>query len=134
MAGLRLGFVVATEKLIESLAAVQPPWSVNAMSQAAGVAALEDLEHVRTSFESLRKAKSSLIADLRSIGLAPLESAAHFFLVHVGQAAAFRTALLRRGMAVRDCTSFGLPGHVRIATRRPEDNARLVKAMEEVLR
>jgi cobalamin biosynthesis protein CobD/CbiB len=34
---------------------------------------------------------------------------------------------------VRDCASFGLPGHVRIAARLPEENARLLAALDEVL-
>ena len=42
---------------------------------------------------------------------------------------AFRQRLLQEGILVRDCKSFGLPAYVRIATRRPEENARLVAAI-----
>jgi histidinol-phosphate/aromatic aminotransferase/cobyric acid decarboxylase-like protein len=65
------------------------------------------------------------------LGLEPLPSAVHFFLVQVGDGAAFRRALIRQGILVRDCASFGLPSHVRIATRRPEENARLIAAIRE---
>ena len=133
LAGLRLGFMVGPDKLCDAVAAVQPPWSVNAMAQAAGLAALGDLDHVSKSCTLLRQARHSLCADLRGLGLAPLDSAGHFFLVKVGPAAAFRQKLLRYRIVVRDCASFGLPEYVRIATRRPEENARLVRAIKEIL-
>lgn len=129
LAGLRLGFAAAVPRLIEQLAMVQPPWSVNAMAQAAGVAALEDLDHVRSSCQLLRQARRSLCDDLRLVGRKPLDSAGHFFLMNVGNGKSFRRALLERSIVVRDCASFGLPEYVRIAARRPEDNRRLVQAI-----
>jgi histidinol-phosphate/aromatic aminotransferase/cobyric acid decarboxylase-like protein len=41
-----------------------------------------------------------------------------------------RRSLLARGLLVRDCTSFGLPAHVRIASRLPEENERLLAALQ----
>ena len=134
LAGLRLGFAVGDERLVEMLGRVQPPWSVNAMAQAAGIVALDDLAHRQRSLECLAHDSEELAAGLARLGLSPLPSAAHFFLVRVGDAAAFRAALLGRGILVRDCTSFGLPAYVRIATRRPEENGRLLAAVREVIR
>jgi len=132
LAGLRLGYAVGEEGRIEQLRQVQPPWSVNALAQAAGVAALRDLPHRKRSLEMLFRAKQELTAGLTRLGLVPIPSAAHFFLVRVGDGAGFRMALLRRGVLVRDCASFGLPAHVRIATRRPEENERLLAVIREV--
>jgi len=56
-------------------------------------------------------------------------SMANFVLVDVGDAAAFRRALLPHGKVVRDCTSFGLPSNVRIACRLPEQCARLIEVV-----
>jgi histidinol-phosphate/aromatic aminotransferase/cobyric acid decarboxylase-like protein len=67
------------------------------------------------------------------LGLGPVPSAAHFFLVPVGNGRAFRAALLRHGVLVRDCTSFGLPAYVRISARRPEENERLLAAIRKVV-
>ena len=133
LAGLRLGYAVGHAEVIAALARVRPPWSVNSMAQAAGVAALADEEHLRRSLGKLARAKEPLLAGLRTLGLTPLPSAVHFFLLPVGDGAAFRHALLRRKVLVRDCASFGLPGHVRIATRRPEENTRLLAAIQEVI-
>lgn len=134
LAGLRLGFAVGDERLIEMFGRVQPPWSVNALAQAAGLAALGDLVHRQRTLERLTHDSVELTAGLTRLGLATLPSATHFFLVRVGDAAAFRAALLSRGILVRDCTSFGLPAYVRIAARRPEENERLLAAVREVIR
>lgn len=134
LAGLRLGYAVGSEAVIAALARVRPAWNVNALAQVAGMAALEDQAHLRRSLEALEQAKAELVAALRELGMSPLPSAVHFFLVQVGDGRALRQALLRHGILVRDCASFGLPAYVRIATRRPEENARLLAAAQHVAR
>jgi histidinol-phosphate aminotransferase len=132
LAGLRLGYAVGAEDVIAALRQVQPPWSVSAMAQAAGVAALGDEHHLAQSLEDLARAKRDLVKSLTELGLAVWPSAAHFFLARVGDGAAFRQTLLQRGMLVRDAASFGLPAFVRLGTRRAEENARLLSALREV--
>ncbi len=133
LAGLRLGYAVGPRPLVEALARVRPPWNVNALAQAAGLAALGDPAHLRRTLGALAEAAQGLAAGLRGLGLKVCPSCVHFFLVNVGDGAAWRAALLRRGILVRDCASFGLPQYVRIATRRPEENARLLTALREVM-
>lgn len=132
LAGLRLGYAVGHPQVIANLALARPPWNVNALAQAAGLAALEDQAHLSRSLERLAEAKRLLVEDLQRLGLAPRPSTTHFFLLEVGHAAALRRALLQYGLMVRDCTSFGLPAYIRIAARRPQDNQRLVTALAEV--
>jgi threonine-phosphate decarboxylase len=132
LAGLRLGYALGASEVLAALRAVQPPWSVNALAQAAGLAALGDENHLRESLKRAAEAKAELIEQLRKEQFEPVPSATLFFLLPVGDAARTRSALLRRGILVRDCTSFGLPEYLRIQTRRPEENARLVSALVEV--
>jgi histidinol-phosphate aminotransferase len=131
LAGLRLGFAVGDPNIIESLRQAQPPWSVNSLAQAAGVAALHNLASLRRSLELLAAVKRDFMVGLVRRGLTPLPSATPFFLVRVGDGTAFRQKLLRRGILVRACDSFGLPAYVRIATRRPEENERLLTIVGE---
>jgi histidinol-phosphate/aromatic aminotransferase/cobyric acid decarboxylase-like protein len=133
LAGLRLGYAVGHVLIIAALSRVRPAWNVNALAQAAGLAALGDEVHRQQSLQALAQAREELVTGLAKLGLPPLPSATHFFLVRVGDGAAFRQALLRQGILVRDCASFGLPAYVRIATRRPEENARLLEAIRTVL-
>ena len=129
LAGLRLGYAIGHPQVINALTGVRPAWNVNALAQAAGVAALGDQAHLRMTLDRLRQATYDFVAGLRRSGLPPLPSSVHFFLVNVGNGARFRRDLLQRGILVRDCASFGLPAYVRIATRRPEENARLLDAI-----
>ena len=130
LAGLRLGYAVGCDQaVIDALARVRPAWNVSALAQAAGITALADQAHLRQSITALARTKKTLMAGLRLAGLPPVPSTTHFFLVQVGNGTAFRRALLERGILVRDCTSFDLPAYVRIATRRPEENSRLLAAI-----
>ncbi len=132
LAGLRLGYAVGHPEVVAALARARPPWSVSALAQAAGIAALEDQAHLLRSLKLLAEAKRALVEGLGHLGLEPVPSAANFFLVRVGSGATLRSALLQRGILVRDCASFGLPAYIRIATRRTEENGRLLSAVAEV--
>jgi histidinol-phosphate/aromatic aminotransferase/cobyric acid decarboxylase-like protein len=59
-------------------------------------------------------------------------SHANFILVEVGDAAKWRSLLMAKGMVVRDCTSFGLPGYIRIGIRPMPDCQRLAAAVADV--
>jgi histidinol-phosphate aminotransferase len=135
LAGLRLGYAVAHNlDIIQALTQARSAWNVNALAQAAGLAALADEAYLRQCLGKLGQAKEDLIRQLASIGLSPVPTTTHFFLVRVGDGARFRLDLLRQGLLVRDCESFGLPAYVRIATRRPEENEQLVTALEQLVK
>jgi cobyrinic acid a,c-diamide synthase len=119
LAGLRLGHAVAAAAVAAALRAAAPPWSVNACAQAAGVVALRELEHHRRSVDLLTTERDRLIAGLRERGWITEPTTAGFFLVYAGDAPTLRRDLLARGCLVRDCSSFGLPRHVRVSPRHP---------------
>lgn len=133
LAGLRLGYAVGHPAVIRALKTVQPPWSVNALAQAAGRAALHDENYLRETMAAVRGSSRELRAHLTDLGFVILRTDAHFFLMHVGDATVFRRRLMRHSIQVRDCTSFGLPAYVRIAPRRPAENERLIEAIRLTL-
>lgn len=134
LAGLRLGYAVAPPAIIEVLQSVQPPWSVNSLAQIAGVAALQPPTQTwrDQTLAELRQHAYHLWHDLKGLGLTVLPTDTTFTLVEVNNAADFRRRLLKRRLLVRDATSFGLPRHVRIAARRPEENHLLVEAIRQL--
>ena len=121
--GLRLGYVVADDAA--RFARSQPAWSVSTL----GLAVLPDLLAV-TALERWAAqiaARRDELADLlRRHGFEPAPSDAPWLLV---EAPGLREALAPHGVVVRDCTSFGLPRHARIAV--PGDHG--LERLEAVL-
>jgi histidinol-phosphate aminotransferase len=130
LAGLRLGYAVARREIIDTLRRVYQPWNVNAVAQQAGIVALNDTVSFERSQQQIRKATQFLVSEFRRLGFTPMPSETHFFLVKVANAKDFRATLLKQGMLVRDCTSFGLPGYIRIAARTMPECEKLIVAIE----
>lgn len=132
LAGLRLGYGVADGSIINTLKKARPPWNVSAPAQSAGLAALRDDDYLKSCAAKIKKSKAYLSAELASLGCEVLPSATNFFLVKVGDGAAWQRRLLERGLLVRDCASFGLPEYIRLAPRTLPECRRLVAAVKEI--
>lgn len=134
MAGLRLGYGVMAPALLAPIYTARDPFSVNLAAVAAGVAALDDQEHTQRTLELTREGKADLYAAFERLGLPYVESQANFILFDVGRpAAAVFDALLRRGILIRPCGSFGLPTHLRVTVGTSAENRRFIAALEAVL-
>jgi len=131
--GLRLGYAIAPKAIIDCLRLVLPPWNVNVIAQEAGTAVLKEEEHLKESLGKVREAKIYLVEELSRLGFSVTPSDAHYFLVKVGSASACRQALLKYGIMVRDCTSFGLPEYVRISPRTLPECEKLIVAMAKII-
>ncbi len=134
LTALRLGYAVAGASVIQRLAALQPDWSVNGLAQAAGVVALADGDYLERARDAVRASRECIEARFGELGIRCYPTAANYVLAQVGDAGGLRDALARRGMFVRDCTSFGLPDCIRIGLRPVADCERLANAMSEIRR
>lgn len=134
LAGLRVGYAIAPVPVIETMQRIRQPFNVNALALVAARAALQDEEHVRRTLEVNRTGMAALTAAFRRLDLSFVPSVANFVLVRVGRGLAVYEALLRRGVIVRPMDGYGLPEYVRVTVGLPEENARFVRALEEVLR
>lgn len=136
MAGLRLGYSISNPKVAEKLQSMRVPWNVNALAQAAGVAALADKTHIKKARVLVKKEKKFLQDKIRKTGLVPLESDANYFLVQLQEdSTKFRDRLLKKtGVLVRDCSTFTGMGdsHIRIAVKTHKENVIVARALEAV--
>jgi histidinol-phosphate aminotransferase len=133
LAGLRLGYAISNKDIIQNLCRVRPPWNVSDAAQKAGVAALSDNGYLQRCDANIRRARQYMTEELSAMGYKVLPSKTNFFLVKVGNGRHFRSALLKHGMMLRDCTSFGLPQYVRIAARTIDECRRLITAIKALI-
>jgi len=127
--GVRLGFAVLAQASHDKLRGRRVPWNVSSLAQAAGVAALGDFGYYESALREVRESKTALVTDLTTAGYEVIPGDANFFLLRTEDATSLREKLLRQGMIVRDCASFGLNDCVRIASRDHVSNRRLVDAL-----
>lgn len=136
LAGLRIGYGVGHPLLVEYLNRVRQPFNTNVLAQVGALAALDDDEHLRASIENNLRGKIALREGLDALGIGFTPTQANFLLVHLPGANGqeIHDRLLRLGVIVRPMGSYDLPGTVRVTVGTPEENARFLAALREVLR
>lgn len=134
LAGLRVGYGVASESIIQQIIKVKEPFNVNTLAQVAATAALHDAEHIRLTLETNTKGKSQLYQAFQDMGLSFVESMGNFVLVEIGsEAKSIYEALLTRGIIVRFGGIWNLPCHLRISVGNKEENSAFIQAVSDVL-
>jgi histidinol-phosphate aminotransferase len=135
LAGIRLGYGVMNAKLAGYLNRTKMPFNLTSLAQAAGIAALDDVEHLRTTRETTHRGLRYLEKELRALGLEVPTSHANFVFVPLGRPAApVNEQLLKRGIITRPVPGSGWPNSLRISAGLQSQNERLVKALAEVLK
>jgi histidinol-phosphate aminotransferase len=135
LAGVRAAFAIGPAAVVAAINRARAPWLASTHAQAAAVAALsaEGEEHLARTLPRLRYQRERMTQWLSERGIGCVPSSTHFFLVAVGSAEATAERLRREhGIGVRDCGSFGLPQHIRVAARTSEENDTLLSALAEV--
>lgn len=133
LAGLRLGYAFGHPDVIAYLDRARPTFNVNALAQAAGLAALDDDEHLQRSRAHVAACRARFEHELNALGLHPVPSQTNFVAVPVADDAAATAALLDRGFTVTPLSGWGIPGHIRISYGTDEENTRFFAALRETL-
>ena len=131
LAALRLGWLYGPAEVIDVLNRVRCPFNVSEAAQAAGVAALQDMEFVEAAVVHNERWRPWLESELGEIGLVVHPSAANFVLVSfggsgVGVAKEAYDYLLENGVIGRRLDGYGLAEHLRFSIGLEEENRKLV--------
>lgn len=119
LAGLRAGYMVAHPELAAHVRAASPPFGLNAVAEAAAVAALADTNALTANVSTVREGRSALHAALTSRGLQPPASGGNFLWLAVGQgSSALEKACLAQGVSVRSFAGEGV--RVTVGSREAE--------------
>jgi threonine-phosphate decarboxylase len=141
LTGLRVGYGLASEEIINVLLRAKIPWNVNCLAQAAAVAALKDEEHLRVTRELIKKEKAFLSTELEKIkSFKVFTPDANFFFIDIRKsgltATKLKDKLLHQGILIRDCTSFREldPYYIRVAVKTRAENERLIEALNRIVK
>jgi histidinol-phosphate aminotransferase len=134
LAGARLGLLFASAGIIEQLNKIKDSYNVNAITQALGVAALEDRATHESAIRRTLDERARLEGALAGAGLTWPESAANFLLVEIGERAEpVYQALKQQGLLVRWWRYPELKTKLRISVGKPDENDRLIAALQAAL-
>jgi histidinol-phosphate aminotransferase len=135
LAGLRIGYALGREDLVNCLYQVRDPFPVHRLAQVAAVAALNDREHALRSIQMVYEGRRYLYGELDKMGLLYVRSQANFvFIDFERDSNEILQALLREVIIIRPGKTWGYPTCARVTIGRAEDNQRFIKALKNVLK
>ena len=140
LAGLRVGYGLASPELLEKISRIKPVFSVTVPSQKAVLATLDDKEYIEESTRKSIEEREYLYESVKAIdGLDIYASKSNYLLVDLHDsgytAAEITEALMKRGVIVRDCTSFRDLDeyYMRISIETHPKNERFIEILKEVI-
>ncbi|HDP90258.1 MAG TPA: histidinol-phosphate aminotransferase family protein [Thioalkalivibrio sp.] len=136
LAGFRVGYGVFPEAIADDLNTHNDAYPLARPSQAAALATLQNEDAIKARVRDLRSWTEELATQLRAMGVSTYPTATYFFLADFAphDAAGIAEQLRARDILVKPLNDPRLgSGYMRITTALPADNARFVKALEEIL-
>ncbi len=137
LAGMRVGYAIASEELVACLQRVHRPFAVSRLALEGALAALHDHEHLQRTVEGTALGRRLLTEGLQELGFSPLPSQANFVTFRLAGEQAVTTLterLLSRGFIVRPLGPFGLSDHIRVSVAREGDLKRFLANLGGLLR
>jgi histidinol-phosphate aminotransferase len=131
-AGVRLGYLVADEAVINAMYLVRLPYHLSALTQAAGEVALDYQEELLANVARLRADRKTLAQEITALGLTVVPSDANFLLFggFAKPAAQLWEEMLERGVLIRDV---GLLGYLRVTIGNEAENKKFIDSLSACL-
>ncbi len=133
LAGLRIGYGLASAELADVLQRSRQPFNVNLIAQTGALAALADEEHMSKTKEVTLAGREKLRLAIEELGLEQIPSAANFILINVGDGDAVFKELLQRGIIVRSMKSYRQPAFIRVSIGTPEQMDRFIEELPKAM-
>ena len=136
LAGLRLGLGIARPELIAEFLKTKDSYNLNVVTQAAGLAAIEDYAHMEKNIALVKATRRGLTDALREMGFTVPESQANFVLARrngTPDARSLFTRLRDHAILVRYFDTPGLEDALRISVGTEEETDALLAALTEII-
>jgi histidinol-phosphate aminotransferase len=133
LAGARLGYCLASAEIVQDLRRVRLPYHLSAITQAAGLVALDHRDDALRILDAVRAERERILSALPSMGVEAFPSDANFVLFRPpAPADAVWRGLLDRGVLVRDFSA-AVPGCLRVTAGTRDEVGAFLSALREVL-
>jgi histidinol-phosphate aminotransferase len=134
LAGLRVGFLIASEEIIEQVNKVRLPFNLNALSQAVAAEVMQHKAELRQHIRAIVRERERVFAELLNVeGVAPYPSEANFILFRVKDSERVYQGLLGEGVLVRDMKGV-VADCLRVTIGTPGENRIFLRALKKVVR
>ena len=140
MPGIRFGYGIATESLIDMLQTVRQPWSINSLAGYATLAALKDTVFIENTKRTIAEERAKFVKMLSELGgLHVFPSETNFLLVKILNSkftsAMLKEKMAKKGVLIRDCSTFvGLDdSYFRVTVRSSRENLTLIENLRELI-
>ncbi len=134
LAGLRIGYGIASPQIIDYLGRVKQPFNVDAVAQKAALAALEAKEHLTKTLAYNNQGKEYFYQQFEEWGLEYLPTESNFIMVDVARNNEEVFAeMMEQGIIIRSLDSFGYESKIRVTVGLPEENQACIQALKRVL-
>ena len=136
LAGLRIGYGFAHDRLINNLMKVKEPFEPSLIAMAAGIAAMGDKDFLQKTLKLNRVGYEFLESNLSKLNITIIPSVTNFITtVWESQKKAnyITGALLQKGIIVRNLSPFGWANCIRISIGTEEQNNRLISELESIV-
>jgi histidinol-phosphate aminotransferase len=134
LAGLRVGFLIASEEIIQEVNKVRLPFNLNSISQAVALEAMNNKTLLRRNNQTIISERGRLFRGLSMIkGIMPYPSEANFILFRVAKPDRVYENLLKRGVLVRNMKGV-VDGCLRVTVGTPEENKVFLRALRTVVK
>lgn len=140
LAGMRIGYGLACSEIIEYMHRIKPVFSLTRLSFVAALNTFRDTEYIEESIRKGIESRQYLYDELSKIdSLNVFPSKSNFMLIGIRDtgftASQLALELMKRGIIVRDCTSFkGLDEYwIRISICTLDEDKKFIDIIKEVL-
>ena len=136
LAGLRIGYGFAHDRLINNLMKVKEPFEPSLIAMVAGIAAMGDKDFLHKTLMLNRVGYEFLESNLSKLNITTIPSVTNFITtVWESQKKAnyITDALLQKGIIVRNLSPFGWANCIRISIGTEEQNNRLISELESIV-
>ena len=133
LAAYRLGYSISSQKIADYLNRVRQPFNVSSFALEAGIASLNDNEHLRKSIDLNQKEKNKLMQFFNKENIEYLPTQGNFFSFSLG-ADSDETfeAFLNEGIILRSLKSYNMDKFVRVSIGQEFENDAFIEAAKKI--